>query len=98
MHDVHGFPIGLDPDCDEFSEQSLTLEPGDRVFVYSDGLTDTMNADGDIFGAAQLLEAATRIGFISLEQALRSLVSELDDFRGCPQPKDDVSILALSVA
>ena len=97
MFDVPGFPIGIDPDCDEFSEQAITLNPGDRVFIYSDGLTDTMNADGDIFGAAQLLEATTRVGFISLEQALRSLVAELDEFRGSSQPKDDVSILAVAV-
>jgi sigma-B regulation protein RsbU (phosphoserine phosphatase) len=97
MLDVPGFPIGIDPDCDEFSEQAITLSSGDRVFIYSDGLTDTMNAEGEIFGAAQLLEATTRTGLISLEQALRSLVAELDEFRGVPQPKDDVSILAVAV-
>jgi serine/threonine protein kinase/serine phosphatase RsbU (regulator of sigma subunit) len=97
MLDVPGFPIGIDPDCDEFTEQAITLKSGDRVFVYSDGLTDTMNADGDIFGAAQLLEATRGSGFISLEQALRSLMAQLDEFRGSSQPKDDVSILAVAV-
>ena len=57
MLDVPGFPIGMSPDSNDFSEQAITLKSGDRLFVYSDGLTDTMNADGDIFGAAQLLEA-----------------------------------------
>ena len=97
MVDLPGFPIGIDPDCDDFSEAVLTLESGDRVFVYSDGLTDTMNAQGDLFGAAQLLEATTRIGFISLQQALQSLVAEVDAFRSSSQPKDDVSVLAVAV-
>jgi serine phosphatase RsbU (regulator of sigma subunit) len=67
------------------------------VFVYSDGLTDTLNAQGETFGAARLLDATKRVGLVSRDHALRSLVEDLDEFRGEAQPKDDVSILALAV-
>lgn len=97
MLDVPGFPIGMSPDSGDFSEESRTLEPGDRLFIYSDGLTDTMNGDGDIFGAAQLLDAATRLNSLSLDQALRAMMTELDEFRSQTQPKDDVSILGIKV-
>lgn len=97
MLDVPGFPIGMAPDSDDFGEQVISLESGDRLFVYSDGLTDTMSADGEVFGAAQLLEVAARSGSASLDEAVQCVATELDEFRGQAQAKDDVSLLAVEV-
>jgi serine/threonine protein kinase len=38
MLDVSGFPIGMAPESEEFEQKSVQLEPGDRLFIYSDGL------------------------------------------------------------
>ena len=98
MVDVPGFPIGMAPDSDDFSEQSLVLEPGDRLLVYSDGLTDTMRDDGEVYGAARLLEALSQCGSGEIDQTIATLMADLDKFRGDAPVSDDSSILGVSVA
>ena len=41
--------LGILPNC-EFSDQELTLNPGDTLFIYSDGLTEARNENGEFFG------------------------------------------------
>ncbi len=97
MLDVSGFPIGMNPDSDDFQQRSVVLEPGDRILIYSDGLPDTMRGDGEVFGAARLLEAVQRFSHESLDGLIRSVMGELRDWRGDADFNDDVSILAFKV-
>jgi sigma-B regulation protein RsbU (phosphoserine phosphatase) len=95
--DVDGFPLGMAPDSDAFLEKTITLEPGDRLFIYSDGLPDAMNEDDEVFGAARLLESAARLRKGPLDAQLESLMMELNEWKGHAPLKDDVSVLALEV-
>jgi sigma-B regulation protein RsbU (phosphoserine phosphatase) len=97
MLDVGGFPIGMAPDFDDFQQRSVMLEPGDRMLLYSDGLPDAMGRDGEVFGAAQLLEAVQSLSHESLDGLVRSVMSELRDWRGDANFDDDVSMLAFQV-
>jgi serine/threonine protein kinase len=98
MLDVDGFPIGMAPDSDEFEQRSVVLEPGDRLFVYSDGLPDTMNEDGEVFGAARLLESIESLSHQSVGEMLRSLMEDVSQWGGDAAAKDDVSVLAVEVS
>lgn len=98
MIDVSGYPIGLAPEDEQFSQQTVALETGDRLLMYSDGLPDTMNDDGEVFGAARFLESVTQLNRLSLDEMIRSLMSDLGKWRGETGGKDDVSILAFEVA
>lgn len=86
------------PESEEFEQKSVQLESGDRLFIYSDGLTDTMNADGEIFGATRLLESASRHESQPLDDMLGSLMDDVAKWRGEIDTIDDVSILALEVS
>ncbi|MBC8355017.1 MAG: SpoIIE family protein phosphatase [Planctomycetes bacterium] len=97
MVDVSGFPIGMVPDSDDFSEKSLVLESGDRLLISSDGLTDAMRDDGEVYGAARLLESLAQHGSDSIEETTAALMADLDDFRGHVPPSDDSSILGVSM-
>ncbi len=97
MIDVPGFPIGMDPDSDDFSEQRFTLESGDRLLLYSDGLTDAMRADGEVYGAARLLSVLSKYTKTGVEETLAALLGDVDQFRGDAAPSDDISILGVSV-
>jgi phosphoserine phosphatase RsbU/P len=97
MLDVDGSPIGMDPDCADFPQRSVQLEPGDRVLLYSDGLPDALRGDGEVFGAARLLESVHRLSRQPLEGLIHSLMEEVQDWRGGAAVNDDVSILALEV-
>jgi serine phosphatase RsbU (regulator of sigma subunit) len=98
MLDVEGFPIGMAPDSDEFQQRSVVLEPGDRILIYSDGLPDALRGDGEVFGAARLLEAVQSFSHRALDGVIRSVMSEVRDWRGDADFKDDVSILAFQVS
>jgi sigma-B regulation protein RsbU (phosphoserine phosphatase) len=97
MLNVTGFPIGLAPEAEEFNQQSIVLEPGDRLLMYTDGLPDTMNEDGEIFGAGRLLESVTQHNRLPLDEMIRALMSDLGEWRGETDVKDDVSILSVEV-
>jgi len=50
-----GFPVGLLPDV-HYENTEFTLHPGDRLFCYSDGISECMNADEHPFGSERLVE------------------------------------------
>ena len=66
--------------------------------VVRNGLTDAMNIDGEAFGAARLLESVTQLNPLPLSEMIRTLMAELDRWRGEADINDDVSVLALGVA
>jgi sigma-B regulation protein RsbU (phosphoserine phosphatase) len=91
-----GFPIGLAEE--PYDERSVHLAAGDRLYLYSDGLTDAMNPGGEQFGTARLLQAIERGGAEPLEAGISKLLTEIDQWRGGQRPHDDVSILAVEVS
>ncbi len=91
-----GFPIGLAEE--PFGEQAVPLGPGDRLYLYSDGLPDATNPAGERFGDARLLEAIGRTRDIPLGEGIAALLAEIARWHGGGQPQDDISILAVEVA
>src|SRR6185436_1566237 len=51
------FPIGWVPEA-AFEERLLALAPGDRLVLYSDGISEARNAAQDQFGQQRIIEAA----------------------------------------
>ena len=89
----HGPPLGL---FDEWSYESetLTLEPGDRVLLFTDGISEAENRDGEFFGERDLLGRLSRLGKAhpNAETLAKALVDEVASFaRG--EPQDDVTLL-----
>jgi sigma-B regulation protein RsbU (phosphoserine phosphatase) len=89
-----GLPVGLMPRA--YDEQSLQLAPGDRLYLYSDGITEARNAAGQLFGSKAMLEVLGSAP--SVESSLDSLLAQLEDWRGDTRFEDDLSLLALEVA
>lgn len=92
--DIPGLPVGLDEDA-EFVETSIPLRPGDRVVLYSDGVHETMDDDGRIFGQTRLIETLERKRSSPLDDQIRDLLDEITRFSASAGFHDDVSILAL---
>jgi serine/threonine protein kinase/serine phosphatase RsbU (regulator of sigma subunit) len=95
---LEGFPIGMAPESDPFQQRSVALQPGDRIFFYSDGIPDAMRGDGEVFGAARLLDAAQRFSTEPLDGVIGCLMGELRDWAGDAAANEDVSILGFKVS
>jgi serine phosphatase RsbU (regulator of sigma subunit) len=95
--DLTGFPIGMLDEV-EYEESAIDLQPGDRLYLYSDGLTEEVNADVEEFGNERLLSAIAGGEALGLQESVESLIQKVVAWRGEQHLKDDVSVLAVSVA
>jgi phosphoserine phosphatase RsbU/P len=87
-----GAALGLIPGS-TFPEQSVELDEGDFVCVYSDGLTEAQNPAGEFFGDSRVLEFLGQSRRLSLEEIGEGLVAEVDKFIGEAKRHDDLSLL-----
>jgi sigma-B regulation protein RsbU (phosphoserine phosphatase) len=94
LFDASGNPVGLLDDA-KFEERSLILEPGDRLYLYSDGLDEQRNSSGEQFGRERLRDAIAWEREVPLHASLDHLVDEVVAWRGDERLDDDVSILAV---
>ena len=90
-----GFPIGVSNDA--YDERSVQLKPGDRMYIYSDGVPEAMDPAGKLFGNARLLSAISGARSESLKDGIATLLQEIARWQGFQRPQDDISILAVEV-
>lgn len=90
-----GMPIGLA--LEPYVEQCIQLGPGDRLHLYSDGVTEAMNAQRELFGVDRLLESLQCGGDCALADCQDKLMRELEIFRGGTHFDDDISLVSLEV-
>lgn len=77
----------------EYEEQTIQLEPGDRLVCYTDGLPDCRNWAGEYFGAARIVEVLEASGQDSAESLTRRLIHQVEAFRDGKPATDDLTIL-----
>ena len=75
----------------------ITLAPGDRLFVFSDGVPEAMDAELEQFGERQMLEILELGATHSLEQSVTLLDGAVQRWCAKNGPKDDVSLLGLEI-
>jgi len=97
VHEIAGRPIGLWPDSD-YAEQLLELKAGDRLFLYTDGLSEERNSQGDQFGEARMPAVVASAADTGLEGTVDTLVREVTAWGGDNQLRDDVAIVAVEIA
>ncbi|HZS07276.1 MAG TPA: SpoIIE family protein phosphatase [Blastocatellia bacterium] len=92
--DVGGFPVGITPDC-EYREGWVQMEPGDVLVIYSDGVTEGQNEQGDEFGEPRLIEVVQR----NRERSAPGIRDRLDEaltrFVGKATAVDDLTMVIL---
>lgn len=86
-----GVAIGILADA-KFEEQTLELERGDALLIYSDGVTEAQNERGEFFGEQRLLDLLPKLVDLTNEQMGERLVAEVDRFVGGAKSHDDLSI------
>jgi sigma-B regulation protein RsbU (phosphoserine phosphatase) len=91
-----GTPIGLASEA--YEERSVRLGPGDRLYLYSDGVPEAMNPADELFGDARLMEAVARARPEPLQAGVGTLFEEVRRWHGSEKLIDDISILAVEIS
>jgi serine phosphatase RsbU (regulator of sigma subunit) len=93
-----GLPLGF-PDMDELylSLETVDLQPGDRLVLYTDGLTDAISADGRPFGRERLIAYLRSRAGAAAADLCDGIFSELAAHQGAAAQFDDMSMLAVEV-
>ena len=92
FHDRHDLVLGAIENA-HYNERSITLKKGDKIILYTDGVTEAHNMDNELFGEKRLLEFT--IGKIEErpDNFISSLRSELSEFAGGKEQFDDITML-----
>lgn len=94
-----GYPVGLIEREEPWGETTLELrEHGSRFLVFSDGITEQFNSNGEMFGVTGLVGAFQRAIDAPVHEMVRRIIEELQSFRGSAQVKDDQTLLAVHFA
>jgi phosphoserine phosphatase RsbU/P len=88
-----GLPIGMIEHA-TFDDEAVILQPGDRVYFYTDGVIEALNASEQEFGHARLTAEIDRLRSEPLEPAIDVLADLIVDWSG-GRLGDDVSLLAI---
>src|SRR5262245_20643400 len=89
-----GFPVGMWPEAD-YEMLTLDFQPGDRLVLYSDGVTECMNQTHEHFGETRLMRYVEAAGGQPLDQVMQNLERYLHAWKGDNAFEDDVSVLAI---
>lgn len=93
---VPGFPIGLGDGV--YEEQALKLRPGDRLYLYSDGLPDAQGPSLKRFGEPRVLAKLEHDRSDPLGDSVMNLLREVEAWCAPGAPHDDISILGVEIA
>jgi len=93
--DVDGGPVlGLIA-VTEYKEQRTHLERGDTVIVYTDGVTEALDVNGEFFTAGRILETLAAVPIQSTSAILGALLDALHGFVGDAPQSDDITVMAV---
>ena len=73
----------------------MAFEPGDLLFLYTDGAVEAPNEGGDFFHADRLQQALVAASGEGIDDVLVSVERAIRRFRGEADPADDATMLAL---
>jgi sigma-B regulation protein RsbU (phosphoserine phosphatase) len=91
--EVTGIPIGSGA-C-TYAEQVVNLRLGDRLVLYTEGVTNARNANGEHFGLKRFLATLEKARPSALDKGLDTLVESIEQWRGDTPQQDDISILVV---
>jgi sigma-B regulation protein RsbU (phosphoserine phosphatase) len=90
--DVGGTVLGLFSDC-HYEQETIEVSPGSLLVMFSDGVTEPENSQGEEFGEKRLVDVARRNPDVSAHAVLEALVKSADQWAGTAEQTDDLTII-----
>lgn len=95
VHSAGGIVLGGMAGVD-YQESAMTFADGDRLFLYTDGVTEALNKQGELYGEKNLLSllAGEKIARMPLEELLRTVRTSVKQFADGALQSDDITMMA----
>lgn len=94
--DAEGLILGVRLQ-EKFEEREVRLEPGDILFLYTDGITESDNGSGELFGVERLGSLLRARRGEEPEAVIETVLAELSAFTGGRPPADDICMVAVKI-
>ena len=80
-----------------FDQFTVKVEPGDRLYVYSDGMTEASNIEDEEYSRERLISQLQSTQKVSLDDSVRNAIEAVEQWRHGSPVRDDVSLLAAEI-
>ncbi len=94
LKDKHGFVIG-GMDGVKYTEYEIKLEPGDKLFLYTDGVPEATDQNNRMFGIQRMLDTLNKNTQADPKQVLENVRADVDEFVGGAEQFDDMTMMCL---
>jgi serine phosphatase RsbU (regulator of sigma subunit) len=92
-----GLVLGVMESAD-YEEDAILLESGDRVVLYTDGITEAVNPEGELFGEDRLHAVIAGLAKdLSAREVAEGILSALETYREGEEARDDMTLMVLRV-
>ncbi len=91
-----GTILGSFPDM-EYEEASIPIHKGDRIYLYTDGIPETVDESNEIFGFDEMSTLIKECHMPTLNETLDSIITEVTAFSGASTFDDDIVIMGIEI-
>ncbi len=95
--DTEGLPVGIEREI-VYPQTTIDLRTGDVLVLYTDGIVEAMNSDGEQFSAERLATVVRENSSKHAQQITDTIQSELDAFVGSAPQHDDQTLMIVTIA
>ena len=78
-----------------YKEQQLQLQPGDEIYLYTDGITEAHNVEKKLFGTERLIVSLNKTAGMSVDEICKTVKADVDAFQGEAEQFDDITMLCI---
>lgn len=94
--DKHGFVVAGMENA-KYKEYELEFRPGDKLFVYTDGVAEATNVNNELYGTERMITALNKAKDKQVKELLESVHGDVDAFAGDAEQFDDITMLTLKI-
>ena len=92
----HDLVLAIMPEV-SYTEHTLFLKPGDKLYLYTDGVTDALNPENEMFGEKKMVDSLNALKDLSGNELLYGMRKCLNDFSKEAPRFDDITMLLLEI-
>jgi sigma-B regulation protein RsbU (phosphoserine phosphatase) len=82
---------------ERFEEGRLEIDPGDKLFVYTDGIVEYQRPDSELYGTRRFCETLESLQAESVHDIVEKTIKSLMNFGDNAKPQDDITLLGLEI-